>query len=117
MRWISSCGVFVLMAALVPAAQQAPNPGVPTGTRQPGPAQPAERSQPRADAPGTGTARISGRVVSDMGAAVRGAEVRLSGDFVRQTETDDMGRFEFADLPAGRLFLNATKPGFATPIF
>jgi hypothetical protein len=117
MRWISSCGVFVLMAALFPAAQQAPNPGGPTGTRQPGPAQPATRSQTRADAPDAGTARINGRVLSDAGAAVRGAEVRLSGDVVRQSETDDMGRFEFSDLPAGRFFLNATKPGFATPIF
>src|SRR5688572_14749209 len=80
MRWISSCGVFVLMPALFAAAQQPPNAGVPTGARQPGPAQPAARSQARADAPDTGTARISGRVVSDTGAAVRGAEVRLSGD-------------------------------------
>jgi hypothetical protein len=55
-------------------------------------------------------------VVSETGAPVRGAEVRLTGDLVRQTETDDAGRYEFADLPAGRFSLSATKTGFATPI-
>ena len=117
MRWISSCGVWLLAAALLSNAQQAPTPGVPTGARQPGPAQPAAPPRPGADTPATGTARISGRVVSDAGAVVRGAEVRLSGDLVSQTETDDMGRYAFSELPAGRFFLNATKAGFATPIF
>ena len=116
MRGISSCCVFVLLAALLPAAQQAPNTGVPAGARQPGPAQPAAPPQNRADVPKTGTARIRGSVVSDTGAPVRGAEVILSGDLVRQAQTDDTGRYEFADLPAGRFFLNATKTGFATPV-
>jgi hypothetical protein len=116
MRRTSSCGVIILMAALVPAAQQAPNPGVATGARQPGPAQPVTPPQNRTDTPATGTARIRGRVVADTGAPVREAEVRLSGDLVRQTETDDTGRFEFADLPAGRFLLNATKTGFARPM-
>jgi hypothetical protein len=117
MRRISSCGVCVLMAALFPAAQQAPTPSVPPGARQPGPAQPAAPTQNRAEpATNTATARIRGRVVSETGAPVRGAEVRLTGNVVRQTETDDAGRYEFADLSAGRFSLSATKTGFATPI-
>ena len=117
MRRISSCGVCVLMAALFPAAQQAPTPSVPPGARQPGPAQPAAPTQNRADPTNTATARIRGRVVSETGAPVRGAEVRLRpATWFVQTETDDAGRYEFADLPAGRFSLSATKTGFATPI-
>jgi hypothetical protein len=90
MRRILCCGLFVLTAGLVAAAQQTSI---------------------------TPTARISGRVVSDAGAPVRGADVALSGDHIRQTVTDDQGRYEFTALPAGRFYLNANKPGFATPIF
>ena len=116
MRRISSCGLFLLMAALVPAAQQSSPPGVPTGAAQPGPGQPGA-PQNRAAVPTTGKARVRGQVVSDAGSPVRGAEVTLSGDLVRQTGTDENGRYEFGDLPGGRFFLNATKTGFATPVF
>jgi hypothetical protein len=89
MRRILCCGLFVLMSAIGADAQQVSK---------------------------TQTARIWGRVVSDAGAPVRGADVALSGDHIRQTVTDDQGRYEFTALPAGRFYLNANKPGFATPI-
>jgi len=41
--------------------------------------------------------------------------VTLSGDVIRQARTDDNGRYEFAGLPAGRFFVNATKTGLAVP--
>jgi hypothetical protein len=62
----------------------------------------------------TGTAKVIGRVIAaTTGAPVRGASITLGGDALRQTETDDDGRFELAGLPAGRFALRATKVGFA----
>ena len=60
MKWVPLCGVFILAAALTPAAQQNPivRPGA--GTPQPTP-QPAAPLRDPAAAPTTGTAHIRGR--------------------------------------------------------
>ena len=63
-----------------------------------------------------GSGRIRGRVLSETGAPVRRAQVRLSGTDVgaRTATTDGDGRFEFGDLPDGRFSLSASKAGYVT---
>ena len=65
---------------------------------------------------GGGTGRIRGRVVrADTGASLPGADIRLSGDRTARSATaDDAGRYELADVPAGRFFLSAAKGGYVT---
>jgi len=71
--------------------------------------------------PETGTASITGRVVSvDTGAPVRRAEVQASiggGPRPRAVLTDENGRFELRNLPAGRWMLRAAKTGFVPQQF
>lgn len=66
-----------------------------------------------------GTARVSGRVVNrESGAPVRFAQVILSGfGPPRTAESDDEGRYSFAELPAGRYRVHARKDGFVEPFF
>jgi hypothetical protein len=102
------CGVFILAAALATAAPQNP------------PARPDPRtSQPTASqaatAPATG--RIRGRVVrADTGAPLFGAQITLEGEprVPRRTTTDEEGRYEFTELPAGRFLLDAAQGGYVT---
>ncbi len=65
-----------------------------------------------------GTARISGRVVAaDRGTPVRRAQVRLASSQIRLNRvatTDNDGRYELAELPAGQYRLMITKAGFVT---
>ena len=74
--------------------------------------------QPRATGPMTGTASLSGVVITDDldGRPIRRAAVSLGvpGDSRRQwvTSTDDNGRFAFAGLPSGNFTLFAAKPGY-----
>jgi protocatechuate 3,4-dioxygenase beta subunit len=69
----------------------------------------------------TGTSRIRGRVVAaDNGEALRRSNVRLTSPEIREgraTLTDDQGRYEFADLPAGRYSVSAGKNGYVTISF
>jgi hypothetical protein len=63
------------------------------------------------------TSSIRGRVTtSDTGAPIRGAEVRLSSDgrFNRLVRTNDEGRYELRDLPAGTYKLVVSRTGFIT---
>jgi hypothetical protein len=65
----------------------------------------------------TGTARISGRVITtDAGAPIRRAQVRIMGPEImaKTAMTDAEGRFEFRDLPGGRFTLSASKSGYVT---
>ncbi len=63
-----------------------------------------------------GTGVISGSVVLEGGATpVRRARVTLTGAELRggrSVMTDDLGRFTFQALPAGRFTMTASKPGF-----
>jgi hypothetical protein len=78
---------------------------------------PGPRTGPRDhQAPQTGTARLRGRVVGgDSGMPLRRAIVRLSGQEFREgrvASTDEEGRWELKDLPAGRYSLSASKGGY-----
>jgi hypothetical protein len=94
-RWL--CWVPVLLATAL-SAQQAPA---------------RDRSVPPVP---TGTAVLSGTVVNDVSSRpVRRAVVTLSsadGDVRVSSVTDDIGVFTFRDLPAGRYYLGAGKPGY-----
>ena len=69
----------------------------------------------------TGTGRIRGRVVAaDTGAPLRRAQIRLSAAEVRvnrSATTDVEGRYEFADLPAGRYNVSVSRSGFVSLSF
>jgi protocatechuate 3,4-dioxygenase beta subunit len=65
----------------------------------------------------TGTGRIRGRIVAaPTGTPLRRAQVTLGVPAAagRSTVTDNDGRFEFAQLPAGRYAVVASKTGFVT---
>lgn len=65
----------------------------------------------------TGTARVKGRLVTaETGAAVRRAQVRISGSDIlpKMATTDNEGSYEFRDLPAGRYTISATKSGYVS---
>ena len=75
------------------------------------------RTGPRDNtAPQIGTARLRGRVVGgESGQALRRAMVRLQGQESREgrvASTDEEGRWEIKDLPAGRYTLTASKGGY-----
>jgi hypothetical protein len=65
-----------------------------------------------------GTASISGRVVADGPAAepIRRVTVianeQVSGLGARRVVTDDLGRFDLSELPAGRYLVSATKAAY-----
>jgi protocatechuate 3,4-dioxygenase beta subunit len=86
-----------------------PTPGVPQPPGRTGPRDPAKN-------PETGTAGIRGRVVGgENGGPLRRALVRLHGEAMREgraTTTDENGRYEFNDLPAGRYNVSAHKGGY-----
>ena len=68
----------------------------------------------------TGTGRIKGRLIAaDTGNPVRRGQVRLSGPDVmpKSVTTDNDGRFEFKDLPAGAFTINASKSGYVAVNF
>src|SRR6266478_9998033 len=65
------------------------------------------------------TGRITGQVLDASQAAVPDAKVTLdnpaNGDH-RQIQTDNVGRYTFADLPIGRYTVRAEKTGFQTQV-
>lgn len=75
---------------------------------------PAQRTPP-APAP---KGRISGRVVTaDTGRPVRQVRILVTTPEIpngRSAMTDDEGRYEIKELPAGRYTVNASKAGFIT---
>src|SRR5262249_25572297 len=82
----------------------------------------AQSPQPPRDtpapSPATPAGKLSGTVVTaDTGKPVKRARVFVSATELpggRATLTDDGGRFELSDLPAGRYSVTASKGGFIT---
>jgi protocatechuate 3,4-dioxygenase beta subunit len=67
--------------------------------------------------PKTGTSGVRGRIVSgDTGSPVRRAQVRISGPDIgsKTALTDNQGRYEFKELPAGRFNMSVAKSGYVT---
>jgi len=118
----AACAVVVAAAVAIGLAQQAVvtpdgqviivNPGIPIDGLDMG--LPARDAGPEP----TGTGRIRGRVVdAETGLALRDTLLTVSGGGLRtgrNVGTDDEGRYEFENLPAGRFNLSATKPGYMT---
>lgn len=117
--WMAS-SMFLLFAVAVGAQPPQP-PAGPGGMGRGGgvdrPQMPArDGGLRRVEAP-KGTGIIRGTVVAaDNGSPIRRAQVRLNGQGVpgRLSTSDDRGRFEIKDLPAGRYQLTASKGGFVT---
>ena len=62
-----------------------------------------------------GTGRLTGRVTTSAGLPLRQASVRASAPELngsKATLTDQDGRYELRDLPAGRYSINASKPNY-----
>ena len=72
-------------------------------------------AQGRTEGPvSSGTRRIQGELRdSASGAALRGAEISVSGAVVRRSRTDAAGRFVLAQLPAAPVTLHVRLLGFA----
>ena len=107
--------LILVVAAGTLAIAQAPA-GQPPGAA--GRGQRPMRAQPqRVDAP-RGTAMIRGQIVAaDNGAPIRRAQVRITSPEAREgrvSTTDQQGRFEFKELPAGRYTMTASKGGFVS---
>jgi protocatechuate 3,4-dioxygenase beta subunit len=84
----------------------------------PGRGQRPMRAQPqRVDAP-RGTSIMRGQIVAaDSGSPIRRAQVRVTSPDAREgrvATTDQQGRFEFKELPAGRYTMTASKGGFVS---
>ena len=65
----------------------------------------------------TGTSAVRGRIVAgDTGSPLRRAQVRISGPDIgsKMALTDNQGRYEFKDLPAGRFNVSVSKSGYVT---
>lgn len=110
-RWPSHFTAIVLVAVAAAAAASQSS----LSAQGPPPRAPRDRQPPRPAPQAIGTAHLSGRVAAaDTGRPVRRARVALNGapGGSRVTTTDDEGRFEFRDLPAGRYTLSASKTGF-----
>ena len=83
---------------------------------------PQQPPRDAASAPATGSARISGVVVSDERTPqpLRRVIVTVSGSALRvsrSTITNDDGRFTFGDLPAGRFTVTAARKAYLTSAF
>jgi Carboxypeptidase regulatory-like domain len=94
------------------AGTQVGRTGTTTGAQAPGMPPPRDNR----GAAQSGTARLRGRVVAaQTGLPLRCAQVTVfsaDGQLQRSATTDDEGRYEFVELPAGRLSVTATKAGY-----
>ena len=96
--------------------QASTRPGELAPTQPPG--QPRDAGPPAA----AGTAVVRGRITdTDTGMPVRRATIQLSQRNMRgeprAATTDDQGRFEIRELPAGDYVINVRKPGYASLSF
>src|SRR5580658_3764004 len=63
-----------------------------------------------------GAGTIRGVVLDPSGAAVKAGSVEIQNpvsQYIRDTKTDDQGKFEFDNVPYNNYHLSVTAPGFA----
>ena len=63
-------------------------------------------------------ATVSGRIVDTVGQPFMGARISISGPsaFLRETQSDSAGRFQFAEVPAGTYSLEVCCNSGAAPL-
>src|SRR5688500_13007497 len=87
-------------------------------TQRPGPQQPSRDTPAQKQDETTPAGLIAGRVLAaDTGRPVKRARVFVSASELpggRGVLTDDTGRFQLAELPAGRYTLSVSKSGFVS---
>lgn len=108
MRVAGACALAMTVVCTPGAAQITVMPSGPGGPMQ---------MRPPGREIKTGTGRIKGRLITaDASTPVRRAQVRISGPEImpKSATTDNEGRYEFQQLPAGRYTITATKSGFVT---
>jgi hypothetical protein len=109
---MGSATLWAQVAAQGGANQPRPAGGGVTGPRAPGMPARDLSSQP------TGTAILRGRVVrADTGQPLRRVQVRAMAPELREGRTvmtDEEGRYELKQLPAGRITLMASKGGYVS---
>ena len=109
---ISALSLLVVPAAPA-AAQEVQQQTIRIQTSDTGPV----NMLPPGREPKTGTSVVRGRIVAgDTGSPVRRAQVRISGPDIgsKMALTDNQGRYEFKDLPAGRFNVSVSKSGYVT---
>src|SRR5688500_20395760 len=97
----------------LPAGQAPSVPGGVAGAPLPGQARRDTAAQPQP----TGTGRIRGRVVTAVtNAPLRRVQMALQWSenpgFRRIVMTDPEGRYDFAELPAGKVSLSTSRPAY-----
>ncbi len=114
---LSALAIFLLVSAAAMAAQQSTRPPGPASPGLAGSQQPSRDTSAQQEAQPAPKGRISGRVLAaDNGRAVKRARVFINAAELtgggRGVMTDDMGAFDFADLPGGRYSMTVSKSGF-----
>ena len=120
--WTIVAAIVALTTGATIAQQPPAQP--PQGQQQPAQPQRGRQAQPeqardRAQVP-QGTAAIAGRVLTaDTGRPVKRARVVVSGGGRggKTTITDDQGRYQIAQLPAGTYNVTASKAGFVDAVY
>src|SRR5687768_990538 len=117
---VFTLGVVAVLASVsaqvaFPAGQAPSVPGGVAGAPLPGQPRRDTAAQPQP----TGTGRIRGRVVTAVtNAPLRRVQMALQWSenpgFRRIVMTDPEGRYEFAELPAGKFSLSASRPGYVS---
>lgn len=112
---IVSAWTSVSAQVALPAGQAPSVPGGVAGAPVPGQPRRDTAAQPQP----TGTGRIRGRVVAAVtNGPLRRVQMALQWSetpaFRRIVMTDAEGRYEFAELPAGKFSLSASKPGYVS---
>jgi hypothetical protein len=112
---IVGCSTLAFGQATTPG-QPVSQPAQPLAAPQRAPVRPMRPGE----APPKGTAVLKGQVMASTGTPIRRAQVRamsMEGRGGGVTSTDNEGRFEIKELPAGRFNISASKGGFVTGSF
>lgn len=117
LRRVHVLAVFLAASGVAALAQQAGRPAGPSTLGLRGSQQPTRDTPARqGDAAPTPAGRISGHVLAaDNGRPVKRARVFINAAELpggRGLLTDDMGIFDFRELPAGRYSMTVSKSGF-----